>query len=139
MARDLRASDVDRERVVDLLRDHAADGRLTTEELEERTDRALAARMVGELNLVLRDLPRIEPSRASRVLREAAWRAYAAHLRIYLLAVALFVVLWGLGGGGYFWPVWPAMGWGIAVASHRACLPSRTPPARKAPRTIARA
>jgi dGTP triphosphohydrolase len=36
----LRASDADRERFVETLRQHHADGRLTTEELAERTERA---------------------------------------------------------------------------------------------------
>ena len=39
----LRASDDDRERVIDELRRHAGEGRLSVEELEERIERALAA------------------------------------------------------------------------------------------------
>ncbi len=27
-----------------------------------------------------------------------------------------FVLIWLFTGAGYFWPVWPIMGWGIAVA-----------------------
>ncbi|HEY6775995.1 MAG TPA: DUF1707 domain-containing protein [Thermoleophilaceae bacterium] len=57
---DLRASDGDRERAVDELRAHAADGRLTVEELEERVQRALAARTLGELADLTRDLPNRE-------------------------------------------------------------------------------
>jgi class 3 adenylate cyclase len=43
-------------------------------------------------------------------------RAFRIHLRIYLTFVAFFVLVWGLTGGGYFWPIWPAAGWGLAVA-----------------------
>lgn len=57
---DLRASDADRERTVELLRDAAADGRLTLEEHSERTDRAYAARTLGELTELTTDL--VEPS-----------------------------------------------------------------------------
>jgi class 3 adenylate cyclase len=32
----------------------------------------------------------------------------------------LFVAIWAVAGGGYFWPVWPALGWGFAVACHAA-------------------
>ena len=135
---DIRAADADRERVIDALREHHADGRLTTEELEARTDHALAARHVGDLNRLLRDLPRLAPSRTSIAMRKAAWRTFEVHLRIYIAAVAMFVALWALGGGGEFWPVWPALGWGIGVACHRACLPKRLPPPRQS-RTIARA
>ena len=40
---DLRCSDADRERVAELLRGHAAVGRLTVEELAERSERAYTA------------------------------------------------------------------------------------------------
>jgi class 3 adenylate cyclase len=45
-------------------------------------------------------------------------RGTQVHLRIYLTFVGFFVALWALTGGGYFWPVWPALGWGLAVATH---------------------
>jgi hypothetical protein len=54
--RDLRASDSDRERVVALLGDALADGRLSHEEYSERMPRALAARTLGELAGLTRDL-----------------------------------------------------------------------------------
>jgi hypothetical protein len=46
---DLRASDADRERTVAALRHHAAIGRLTIDELDERSERAYAATTLGEL------------------------------------------------------------------------------------------
>jgi hypothetical protein len=52
-----RASDNERETVVGLLRDAAAEGRLTIEELAERTGRAYAARTRNELADLLEDLP----------------------------------------------------------------------------------
>lgn len=53
---DLRASDADRERVLKLLGEAAADGRLTLEEHSERADRAYAARTLGELAGLTTDL-----------------------------------------------------------------------------------
>jgi Domain of unknown function (DUF1707)/Cell wall-active antibiotics response 4TMS YvqF len=58
--RDLRASDVDRERVITLLSDAAADGRLTSEEHADRVGRAHQARTLGELVVLTEDLA--EPS-----------------------------------------------------------------------------
>ena len=29
--------------------------------------------------------------------------------------VALLVIIWLVSGGGYFWPIWPAAGWGLAT------------------------
>lgn len=55
-ARDLRASDADRERVVALLREAHGDGRLTADEHAERVERAYTARTLGELSEVTADL-----------------------------------------------------------------------------------
>ena len=57
-ARDaVRASDEDRERVVALLRHHRTAGRLSVDELDQRIEQALAARTLGELATLTRDLP----------------------------------------------------------------------------------
>jgi hypothetical protein len=53
----LRASDADRERVADVLRQAAGDGRLTMEELDERLDAVYAAKTYAELEPITRDLP----------------------------------------------------------------------------------
>jgi hypothetical protein len=53
----LRASDAERERVAGLLRDAAAEGRITLEELSERLELAWAARTQPELDTVIEDLP----------------------------------------------------------------------------------
>jgi hypothetical protein len=34
-----------------------------------------------------------------------------------LLAVVIVVVIWALGEGGYFWPVWVMLGVAIAIVS----------------------
>jgi Domain of unknown function (DUF1707)/Cell wall-active antibiotics response 4TMS YvqF len=54
----LRVSDAERDAVVRTLGDHAAVGRLTLDELEERSGRALTARTRGELATLTSDLPR---------------------------------------------------------------------------------
>jgi hypothetical protein len=53
----LRASDADRERVAETLREAAGDGRLTMDELDERLDAAYAAKTYAELVPITRDLP----------------------------------------------------------------------------------
>jgi hypothetical protein len=53
----MRAADSDRERVAEQLREAAGHGRLTMDELEERLERAYAARTYAELALLTRDLP----------------------------------------------------------------------------------
>jgi hypothetical protein len=56
-APELRASHEDRDRVVEMLRVAAGDGRLTAEELDERLEVAMTARTYGELAVLTRDLP----------------------------------------------------------------------------------
>ncbi len=67
------ASDAERERIALLLRDAAAEGRLTLEELSDRAASAYSARTSTELDGLIRDLPKLaavtplpEPQRRTR-------------------------------------------------------------------------
>lgn len=53
----IRASDADRDRIADILRDAVADGRLTAEEHAERIDLVYRAKTVDALEPLVRDLP----------------------------------------------------------------------------------
>ncbi|MGC0382897.1 DUF1707 SHOCT-like domain-containing protein [Streptomyces sp. SAI-129] len=66
-APELRASDADRERVAEVLRDALAEGRLDMSEFEERLDATYRARTYGELAPITRDLPVGEVAPAPRV------------------------------------------------------------------------
>ncbi|TCC16591.1 DUF1707 SHOCT-like domain-containing protein [Kribbella speibonae] len=52
----LRASDIDRDQVVDVLREALMSGRLTQEEHAERLEQTLEAKTLGELEPITRDL-----------------------------------------------------------------------------------
>jgi hypothetical protein len=56
-ALELRASDTDREKVADQLREAAGHGRLTMDELEERLEQAYSAKTYADLVPLTRDLP----------------------------------------------------------------------------------
>ena len=58
--RPIRASDKERESVVDVLRDAYTDGRLTLEEFDERTSAAYASKTWADLRELTADLP-VEP------------------------------------------------------------------------------
>jgi Domain of unknown function (DUF1707) len=58
--RPIRASDKERESVVDVLRDAYTDGRLTLEEFEDRTSAAYASKTWSDLRELTGDLP-VEP------------------------------------------------------------------------------
>ncbi|MFE6841388.1 DUF1707 domain-containing protein [Streptomyces sp. NPDC057686] len=54
---ELRASDADRDRIAHILADALAEGRLTADEHSERLDSLYAVKTVGELEVLVRDLP----------------------------------------------------------------------------------
>lgn len=53
----LRASDAEREQIIELLNKHAGDGRLTLDELSERIEQAYSAKTRADLEPLTADLP----------------------------------------------------------------------------------
>lgn len=99
---DLRASDDDRQAVIDRLSAHFRAGRIDAEELEERTAVATAAKTYGDLAALEADLPEPEPPAPSR-RRHAAERLLGA-----LSFSAIFWVIWiATGADGFVWPLIP--------------------------------
>ena len=73
-----RASDAEREETVVRLREAAAEGRLTVEELSERIDAAYAATTAAELEPLTADLPAAtRPTMTVEGGGRAAWRSRA--------------------------------------------------------------
>ncbi|MET8855207.1 MULTISPECIES: DUF1707 domain-containing protein [unclassified Streptomyces] len=68
---ELRASDADRDRITDILREAVAEGRLTAEEHAERVEGVLATKTVGELDQFVRDLPAAHTGRAASAYTSA--------------------------------------------------------------------
>lgn len=136
MASTMNATDADRERAVRDLTRHCGDGRLTLDELEERVAEAYAAETTTELEHALRDLPKSpttsptpvpavstvplpprRPAAPPAAVKHGAEVALRVHVAVYLSVIAFLTVIWFLTSPfGYFWPIWPAMGWGLAVA-----------------------
>ena len=104
--RAVRASDAEREDVSRQLSAHAAAGRLTPQELDERLDAAYGARTNGELMRLLEDLP------AAPAPRAQDHRAGAA-----AIASLLCVGIWAAtGASGSFWPIWVILVAAIGLA-----------------------
>ncbi len=111
---DLLTSDADRERIAERLRLAAGEGRLTAAELEERLEKAFSARTDAELEPLVADLP--EPAGAApRRERRTLWDS--EHVRAYVGVSLMLVAIWALTGAGYFWPIWPMLGWGVGVVA----------------------
>jgi class 3 adenylate cyclase len=52
-------------------------------------------------------------------------RSFKVHVAVYVPVNLLFIGIWAAAGGGYFWPVWTILGWGLVVACHAAPLLAR--------------
>jgi hypothetical protein len=99
-------SDVEREKTVELLRQHTAEGRLTLDEFSERVSEVYAAKTRADLDQTLRELPRAVP-RPEPVDLRRRMQSVSQPIRKFVFAALLLVGLWALTGAGHFWPAWP--------------------------------
>lgn len=118
----LRASDADRERVAQQLRQALSEGRLLTEEFEQRLEASFSARTYAQLDAVLADLPRGSPtvtgkSRELSWVRPALLAAIAIPVAVAVMIAVAFVVTGVFAG----WMLWLAAGW-LFFGCHRRRL-----------------
>ena len=131
----MRASDRDRQQVVDRLRSALEDGRLTMDEYVDRMEAAYKAATYGDLAPLCADLPASNSviagpqtaagAAAPPVVSRAGYLAGLPTVlkivwTIWLTAVSVNVVVWALvsGTGGhlaYPWPVWVAGPYGAVL------------------------
>jgi hypothetical protein len=113
----VRVGDADRERVVELLRGHAAAGRIDADELEERLEQAYAARYAADFDVVLAELP-AEPEP-----RRRPPRARAPYLPAFPIALVALIAVAALSGTWWLlWLIWPlvvVLGPGHRYRHHR--------------------
>jgi len=150
----MRASDRDRQQVVDRLRGGLEEGRLSMDEFTDRTGLAFRAVTYGDLAPLCADLPAAGPVIAASVAPAAGTAAavpsrvgYLAGLpvmlkvlwTIWLVAVSVNVVVWALvadpaGRLSDPWPLWVAGPYGAVLVAMSAAVTlfrrSRPPAAR---------
>jgi hypothetical protein len=97
-ARDMRVSDSERERVATFLRDQALEGRLDHEELEERLGGAYRAKTVGDLEVLIEDLPHRRVPAATRVRPERRERSRPL-IGLGIVLLGLFALPTLMAGG----------------------------------------
>ena len=57
--------------------------------------------------------------RGRAIRRIKAKRDFRQHQTVYLAVNLLLNVIWAVTDlGGYYWPVWPLLGWGIGILAH---------------------
>jgi hypothetical protein len=109
-ASNLRASDEQRDRAAQEIREHFAAGRLDEDELDQRVQAVYSAKTQRELESLLADLPKL-PATPAQQKAELAQRRHQLQRRLLQEAgggVGLFVVcsvIWlGSAHHGTFWP-----------------------------------
>lgn len=129
---EMRASDSDRDRVAESLREHCAQGRITMDELQERLEAVYAARTVGDLQQVTADLPeedlyelpvpaaqraRYEPvKRPSGDLYQKGARAmWATWATVSAINFTIWLILAATGNLVHPWWIWVAGPWGAVL------------------------
>ena len=65
----------------------------------------------------------LERRDVSRLAGES--KALAIQAGVSTLLIGFFIAVWAFTGGGYFWPVWPALGLGLLVGGHAAVVYAR--------------
>src|SRR5947209_8509459 len=124
----LRASDQDRERIAERLRHAAGEGRLLTEELEERLGAVFSARTYGELDAVVSDLPASrEDHRHKTPLWVKATLALAIVMAILAVLAVVALVVIGLAGAWMLWVFFAWMWFGRGRRGRHSGHPRRRP------------
>ena len=142
---DMRASDADRQEVVERLRSALDDGRLKMDEYLERMGVAYEAVTYGDLVPLYRDLPEARlavrpqpaapPAQVPPPKAEVAMRGGFAGLptplkvqwTIWATVVSINVVVWVLVSATtaqliYPWPLWVAGPWGVVLTGVTALV-----------------
>jgi len=120
----MRASDADRGLVRTVLADAYGDGRLTREEYDDRLNTLYGSLTLGELPSLVADLiPSGNPPAVPAPLHPADLRARGARkwrrdveesFAAFLVPSVICTVIWiAVGGGGFFWPVFPMLFLGL--------------------------
>ncbi|GAA3136057.1 DUF1707 SHOCT-like domain-containing protein [Streptosporangium carneum] len=128
---EMRASDGDRDKIAGVLREHYAQGRLNSEEFDERLEQLYSSKTYGELARLTSDLPDVdlrrlpetspEPSDWRMKGRRTQRRGVAAMWATWATASGVNWAIWlilGVTDGfdfPYPWPLWVMGPWGVVL------------------------
>ena len=54
-------------------------------------------------------------------------RDFKTHVLMYVTVNAFLVVIWAISDSGFFWPIFPILGWGIGVIANAWDVYGRKP------------
>ena len=70
---------------------------------------------LGQLAQAAPAPPAAPPDLQAAMERIRAKRSFGRHATIYVAVNLLLVAIWAITSRGYFWPIWPLLGWGVAL------------------------
>jgi hypothetical protein len=126
----LRVADADREQLATELREHMLAGRLSSEEFEDRIERAYKATTRGQLEELKADLPMspavldAELARRKQKLRRRMVQEASGGLTASAVCVAIWLAA---GASGSFWPIWVIIFTLLPAARNAFLLLGRSP------------
>ncbi|MFG3435648.1 DUF1707 domain-containing protein [Nonomuraea sp. NPDC047897] len=123
---EMRASDVERDRVAAVLREHTAVGRLTMDEFNERLELLYKSKTRGELARLTADLPDVDLSQrqVAKVSETSVEKKQHAGMRAawgaWAMASSINWIIWLIisvssGDMIYPWPLWVMGPWGVIL------------------------
>jgi hypothetical protein len=71
--------------------------------------------------------PDSEELRKLAVSRLKKKRDFRTHVVIYVIVNAMLVGIWAATGAGFFWPIFPILGWGIGIGANAWDVYGRKP------------
>jgi hypothetical protein len=115
-AGDIRVSDAERDVALAELSEHFQAGRLTQEEFDDRSGRALAARTGNELRELFTDLPRTEaPAAPAPAPAAARARGHWPTGRVIIACVIAAIIVGNVAGNVGHGSVHVSFGWLVPV------------------------
>ena len=58
----------------------------------------------------------VDERREEAIKRLKAKRDFRTNLVVYVVVNSMLIAIWALAGAGFFWPIFPILGWGIGLA-----------------------
>ena len=62
--------------------------------------------------------PATPPDHQAAIERIEAKRAFGRHATVFVAVNFLLIAIWAITSRGYFWPIWPILGWGVGLGAN---------------------
>jgi adenylate cyclase len=62
--------------------------------------------------------PAMPADHREAIKRIRAKRGFGVHAAVYAAVNLFLIAVWAITSRGYFWPIWPVLGWGVGLGIH---------------------